>query len=95
MGNRKVMFLTADFWGQKTALRPFLRALATLNSLIVYYLLWSDPNLTHPDILEHNAKMLGADLTAVDIAILSHNHIDHIDGFDYLLKVNPDFKLFV
>jgi 7,8-dihydropterin-6-yl-methyl-4-(beta-D-ribofuranosyl)aminobenzene 5'-phosphate synthase len=50
---------------------------------------------THPDILEHNAKMLGADLTAVDIAVLSHNHIDHIDGFDYLLKVNPDFKLFL
>ncbi len=50
---------------------------------------------THPGILEHNTKMLGADLTTVDIAVLSHNHSDHIGGFDYLLKVNPDFKLFL
>lgn len=50
---------------------------------------------TYPDVLEHNARVLGADLTTVDIAILSHNHADHIGGFDYLLKVNSDFKLFL
>lgn len=50
---------------------------------------------TYPGVLEHNAKVLGADLTMVDIAVLSHNHVDHIGGFDYLLKVNPDFKLFL
>lgn len=48
-----------------------------------------------PDVFKHNAKVLGADLTMVDIAVLSHNHVDHIGGFDYLLKVNPDFKLFL
>ena len=50
---------------------------------------------TYPDILEHNAGVLGADLSTVDIAVLSHNHGDHVGGFDYLLKVNPDFKLFL
>lgn len=50
---------------------------------------------TFPDIFKHNAKVLGADLTMVDIAILSHIHPDHIGGLDYLLKINPDFKLFL
>ena len=50
---------------------------------------------THPDVLEYNAKILGADLTEVDFAVLSHDHIDHLDGFDYLLKVNTDFKFYL
>ncbi len=50
---------------------------------------------TYPDILEHNAMALGADLEAVDIAIFSHSHIDHTGGLAYLLKINPDFKLFL
>ncbi len=41
---REELFLTADFWARKTALRLFLRIFAVLNSLIVCYLLWSDPN---------------------------------------------------
>jgi 7,8-dihydropterin-6-yl-methyl-4-(beta-D-ribofuranosyl)aminobenzene 5'-phosphate synthase len=47
------------------------------------------------DILEHNARIFGFDLTKVDIAILSHSHYDHISGFDYLLKVNPNVRLFL
>ena len=35
---REELFLTVDFWAQKTAPRPFLRALATTNSLIVLLL---------------------------------------------------------
>ena len=29
---------------------------------------------------EHNVKALGIDLTQVDIAVLSHRHLDHISG---------------
>lgn len=47
------------------------------------------------EILKHNAKVLGVDLKNVDIAVLSHNHNDHISGLDYLLRVNPDVKMFL
>ena len=48
-----------------------------------------------PDILAHNAKAFGVNLTKVGIAVLSHNHPDHIYGFDYLLKVNRKFTFYV
>jgi len=50
---------------------------------------------TYPDIIGHNAGALGADLTSVDIAVLSHNHLDHINGFDYLLKINREFTFYL
>ncbi len=46
-------------------------------------------------LLERNAQALGVDLREVDIAVLSHNHYDHISGFDHLLAVNPDVKIFL
>ena len=46
-------------------------------------------------ILKHNANILGVDLREVDIAILSHNHLDHISGFEYLLKINPNVKMYL
>ena len=46
-------------------------------------------------LLERNAQALGVDLREVDIAVLSHNHYDHISGFDYLLAVNPEVKIFL
>jgi len=46
-------------------------------------------------LLERNAKALGVDLREVDIAVLSHNHWDHISGFDHLLAVNPSVKMFL
>lgn len=50
---------------------------------------------TNADILEANAKALGADLGAVDFAVGSHAHPDHLDGFDYLLAVNPSVKIYL
>ena len=48
---------------------------------------------TYPDIFKHNAKVLDADLTSVDIAIISHIHGDHIGGLDYFMDVHPNFTL--
>jgi len=38
---------------------------------------------------------LGIDLASVDYAIASHAHGDHINGFDYLLEVNPQVKIYL
>ena len=48
----------------------------------------------NPDILEHNAKASGADLGRLDFVVLSHRHGDHIGGMDYLLRVNPNVKIY-
>jgi 7,8-dihydropterin-6-yl-methyl-4-(beta-D-ribofuranosyl)aminobenzene 5'-phosphate synthase len=44
---------------------------------------------------EHNVKALGVDLNQVDIAVLSHRHVDHISGFDYMLQVKPAVKAYL
>jgi 7,8-dihydropterin-6-yl-methyl-4-(beta-D-ribofuranosyl)aminobenzene 5'-phosphate synthase len=46
------------------------------------------------DILARNAAALGVDLAEVDFAVASHSHVDHISGFDYLLKVNPKVTIY-
>ena len=50
---------------------------------------------TNADILKRNAQALGVDLSTVDYAVASHAHGDHINGFDYLLKVNPEVTLYL
>jgi len=49
---------------------------------------------TNADVLKANAEALGVDLAEVDFAVASHAHFDHINGFDYLLEVNPDVKIY-
>jgi 7,8-dihydropterin-6-yl-methyl-4-(beta-D-ribofuranosyl)aminobenzene 5'-phosphate synthase len=49
---------------------------------------------TNADVLRTNADALGIDLAAVDFAVASHSHADHISGFDYLLQVNPDVRIY-
>jgi 7,8-dihydropterin-6-yl-methyl-4-(beta-D-ribofuranosyl)aminobenzene 5'-phosphate synthase len=49
---------------------------------------------TNADIFQNNIEALNIDLTEIDFAIASHSHFDHINGFDYLLKVNPDVKIY-
>jgi len=50
---------------------------------------------TNADILRNNSDALGIDLKEVDYAVGSHAHGDHLNGFDYLLQVNPDVKLYL
>jgi 7,8-dihydropterin-6-yl-methyl-4-(beta-D-ribofuranosyl)aminobenzene 5'-phosphate synthase len=50
---------------------------------------------TNADILKSNVGSLGIDLASVDYAIASHAHGDHINGFDYLLEVNPQVKIYL
>lgn len=49
---------------------------------------------SNADIFKKNVKAMNIDLTQIDIAIASHAHFDHINGFDYLLKVNPGVKIY-
>lgn len=45
-------------------------------------------------IFESNIKTLGIDLTKIDIVVISHGHFDHLNGLDYLLKLNPKVKIY-
>lgn len=49
---------------------------------------------TNADIFKNNVKTLKIDLKTVDFVVASHAHFDHINGFDYLLKVNPKVKIY-
>jgi 7,8-dihydropterin-6-yl-methyl-4-(beta-D-ribofuranosyl)aminobenzene 5'-phosphate synthase len=48
----------------------------------------------NPEILAKNAKAKGVDLSRLDFAVLSHRHGDHMGGMDYLLRVNPQVKIY-
>ena len=47
-----------------------------------------------PDILAANAKALGVDLSRLDFVVMSHRHGDHMGGMAYLLKVNPNVRIY-
>lgn len=47
------------------------------------------------DIFAANLEALGVDPKEIDVAIASHNHADHTSGFDHLLEVNPDVRLYL
>lgn len=49
---------------------------------------------SNADIFKFNTNKLGIDLSKVDIVVVSHGHFDHLNGLDYLLKVNPKVKIY-
>jgi 7,8-dihydropterin-6-yl-methyl-4-(beta-D-ribofuranosyl)aminobenzene 5'-phosphate synthase len=44
--------------------------------------------------LIHNSAALGCDLSLAEALILSHGHYDHTGGISYVLKHNPDIKIY-
>ncbi len=48
----------------------------------------------NPEILAKNAKAKGVDLSRLDFVVLSHRHGDHMGGMDYLLRANPNVKIY-
>lgn len=47
------------------------------------------------EIFAHNVQAAGVDLARLDFAVVSHRHGDHTSGLNYLLRVNPDVKIYV
>ncbi len=47
------------------------------------------------DLFLHNAQVLGVDLKAVDLAVLSHGHYDHGGGLTHFLPMNDHAPIYV
>ncbi len=47
------------------------------------------------DIILHNAKKLGVDLSSADAVVLSHGHYDHCGGLPAVLKLASKAKIFI
>jgi 7,8-dihydropterin-6-yl-methyl-4-(beta-D-ribofuranosyl)aminobenzene 5'-phosphate synthase len=45
-------------------------------------------------IFARNVRALGVDLRRLDFVVVSHRHGDHVAGLNYLLRVNPQVKIY-
>jgi len=48
-----------------------------------------------PQVLLNNAEVLNIDLRDVDLAVLSHHHLDHAGGFELLGRLRRGVKVYV
>jgi 7,8-dihydropterin-6-yl-methyl-4-(beta-D-ribofuranosyl)aminobenzene 5'-phosphate synthase len=48
----------------------------------------------NPHVLAQNAKVKHIDLSNLDFVVMSHRHGDHMGGLTYVLKVNPEVKIY-
>ena len=46
------------------------------------------------DKFAYNVKVLGVDLTRLDLVVLTHRHGDHTSGLNYVLSINPGVKIY-
>ncbi|AEE51669.1 MBL fold metallo-hydrolase [Haliscomenobacter hydrossis] len=49
---------------------------------------------SNAETFKKNVKSLGVDLRKIDAVVVSHGHFDHLNGIDYVLKVNPKVKIY-
>ena len=47
------------------------------------------------DLFLKNAEKLGVDISSVDIAVISHGHVDHCGGLKYFLEKNKKAKIYL
>ena len=48
----------------------------------------------NPEILAQNVRAKHIDLSKLDFVVISHHHGDHMGGLAYLLRVNPNVKIY-
>ena len=47
------------------------------------------------DLFLRNAETLGVDIADIDIAVISHGHVDHCGGLEYFLEKNRKAKIYI
>ncbi len=47
-----------------------------------------------PTALEENAEALGVDLSTCDLIVVSHEHMDHVDGLTHIAEIHDDLSLY-
>lgn len=49
---------------------------------------------SNANTFRHNLERMKIDAATIDMVIVSHAHLDHLNGIDYLLKINPAIKIY-
>ena len=52
-------------------------------------------NMGPNDLFLRNAETLGVDIADIDIAVISHGHVDHCGGLKHFLEKNKKAKIYV